>query len=399
MVAVVGCGRVDDGLSNLNATCDPIYIGFSGSSTKASSNDIDSMEGDSDGFVVYGLQAGSSEWSEHLDGNRYIYDSIQQSWGWLGSDIPWWPEPFSTMNFYAYYPSLAAGFSLSATAPNSIVAEIVVQESILNQTDFLASHSGDVTLKPLTGMQPMSFKHITSKVSFSVLQQQDVLTVIRQLGIENIIGQGSYDYINQQWSELSSSNLASYDDYVGSSGVFAKYGVEDQVDPIRIDGHYLMLIPQSAGDKEGHAPTWDGSITLDQDGDLLPEGAYISIRYRTNDATEDIVGYAFRQDARSDTEWDERSYYYGVYKSGGSYTGPLYVKAGFKISPDQLNWQEGIGYDYILPLTQSGGIYLSEYYYDVDGTNTKIPVCGNPKIGDSVYAADISGAVTVSGWK
>ncbi|MFR9502941.1 MAG: fimbrillin family protein [Rikenellaceae bacterium] len=400
LIVVMGCsrGEGDDTLSAIS-TYDSSAINFISQATKAVSNGVDVMEGDESGFVVYGVEADDFSWYDYLDGNRYIYNSVAQRWEWESEEDPSWPVSFSRMNFYAYYPASATGFTLTSSAPVTLVGEVVVESSVLNQTDYLASSSGDVVTKPLTGVQPLNFAHIMSKVSFSVLQDEGILTVIRQLGLENIISEGSYDYINLRWNNLSNSTLTSFDDYVGSSGPFAKYGVEDQIDPIRIDGHYLMLIPQMGGAGEGQTPIWDGSITVDNSGDLVPNGAYISIRYRTNSDTEDIIGYAFRRDSSNETEWDTENYFYNVYKKdGGSYTGPLYIKAGFKLSEDQLNWVAGTEYDYTLQLDKTGGIYLSEYYYDVDGKNTKIKVRGMPQVGDPVFATDVSVVVTVDGW-
>lgn len=399
LIIATSCSKTNDTTSG--NTYDSNSINFATQTTKATDNDLDAMEGDADGFVVYGVELNDTSWYEELDGNRYIYDSTTQLWGWASTEAPSWPVPFYQMNFYAYYPASAAGFTLTAVAPSTIIGEIVVEPSILNQTDYLASASGDVMTKPLSGMQPLNFAHITSKISFSVLQIKDVLTVIRQLGIENIINQGSYDYINSTWNRLSNTNIGSFDNYVGSSGPFAKYGVENQVDPIRIDDHYLMLIPQAGGQEDDQTPLWDGSITLDDSGELVPDGAYISIRYRTsiNNDSEDLIGYAFRETSPNDSEWRDGSYYHTVYKKdGGSYNGPLYVKAGFKLSADLLNWVAGTEYNYTLLLNQSGGIYLSEYYYDVDGTNTKIRVDGSPSVGDPVYTSDISAGITVDGW-
>ncbi len=375
------------------------YINFVAHTTRAISSDVTTLEGDADGFVVYGAVKGEDGWHDNLDGNNYIYNEESKVWGWKSDEAPTWPVPFYQINFYAYHPASAAGFTPSNAAPSSIVGDIVAQPSILDQTDYLASRSGDVVLKPTGGMQPLDFFHIMSKISFSVMQDEGILTVIRQLGIENVISSGSYDYVNSQWNELSHTTIGSFSDYVGSAGPFAKFGVTDQVDPIRIDGHHLMLIPQTSGSEDNQTPIWDGSVTIDDSGDLVPQGAYVSARYRTNSAAADLIGYAFRETCPNDTEWAEGSYFHSVYKKvGGSYNGPLYVKVGFKFTAEQLNWQSGREYDYTLPLHKTGGVYLSEYYYDVGGTNTKIKVTGSPDLGDPVTDSDISLEVTVKEW-
>lgn len=399
-VLVVGsCSKQDDGdFVELMGEYEVGVINFSTQATKATSSDIDTMESDVNGFVVYGLEAGGTDWYDNIDGNRYVYDSYEQVWEWSSSKNPAWPEPFNQMNFYAFYPESALGFELVSSAPSYLSGDIVVQSSILDQTDYLAASSGDIVSKPLTGVQPLNFVHIMAKISFSVLQDEGVLTVIRQLGIENIINEGTYDYLSSQWYGLSNKNLGSFDDYVGSAGPFAKYGVLNQIDPIRIDGHELMLIPQSGGDGDSQAPLWDGSVVVDDSGEFVPDGAYISIRYRMETDDEDIIGYAFRRDSSNETEWDEDDYFYDVYKSNGSYTGPLFVKAGFVLSAEQLNWSAGSEYDYNLQLNKTGGVYLSEFYYDVGGRNTKIRVDGNPAVGDFVSSADMILMVTVNDW-
>lgn len=400
LIAVTSCAKMgDDPSVGSVATYDPKTINFTTQITKATSNSVDSLNMDRNGIIVYGVEVNDSDWYENLDGNRYVYNSDTLMWEWQSSDAPSWSDTFDQMNFYAHYPASALGFSPSVTAPSSIIGDIVVEPSITDQTDFLASSSGDIVTKPITGIIYLSFTHIMSKISFSVLQEDGVLTIIRQLGIENVINEGSYDYINSEWLSLDNTKIGSFDDYVGSDGPFAKDGVQDQADPIRTDDHYLMLIPQSAGDKEGQTPIWDGSITVNDSGELIPKGAYISIRYRINDSTSDLIGYAIRESSPNETEWNETSYHYPAYKrDGGTYTGPLYVKAAFKFTSEQLNWVAGTEYNYTIQLNQSGGIYLSEYYHDVDGTNTKIRVNGSPKVGDPVYATDINAGITVEGW-
>lgn len=400
LIVVVSCSEGD---GDTFVTSTDIYdcdnINFTTQTTKALSSDILTMQSDTNGFVVYGVEINSSGWYDLLDGNRYIYDNTMQVWEWESSEAPSWSVPFTQMNFYAYYPQTASGFTLASSIPSSTLAEIVVEKSILNQTDYLAAYSGDIVEKPYFGVLSLDFDHITSKIDFSVLQDEGILTVIRQLGIENIIDRGSYDYINSTWTALSNTNIGSFDDYVGSDGPFAKYGVEDKIDPIRSDGHSFMLIPQSGGTEEGQTPLWDGSVTIGDSGDLEPEGAYLKIRYRTNSTTEDIVGYAYRMTSSNDSEWDESSDLYSAYKkSGGTYQGPLYIHAGFKLEAQQLDWVAGMEYDYNLQLNRSGGIHLSKYYYDVDGNNTKIRIDGAPNIGDLVFATDASIGVTVDGW-
>ncbi|MFR9603364.1 MAG: fimbrillin family protein [Rikenellaceae bacterium] len=400
LIYVVGCSKVDNNTFEESiGTCDCDAINFVAQTTKATTNELDSMKSDANGFVVYGVEINSSSWYDYLDGNKYIYNSTSETWEWEDDKTPSWPLPFNQMNFYALYPDSAEGFTISTTPTSSIVGDIVVQQSILDQTDYLAAASGDVMTKPSTGVLPLQFTHIMSKISFSVLQDEGILTIIRQLGIENIISEGSYDYMTSTWYNLSNSNLTSFDDYVGSSGPFAKYGVADQVDPIRIDGHDLMLIPQKGGDEDGQTPVWDGSITDDNSGDFAPSGAYISIRYRTsvNDDSEDLVGYAFRENTTTETEWTN-GYYHSTYRNGGRYNGPLYIKAAFRLTPELLDWEAGSEYDYTLQLNQIGGIYLSEYYYDVDGTNTKIRVKGRPCVGDPVISTNISADISVVGW-
>lgn len=194
LIAVVSCSKENDNNSTGSINkYDSNSINFVTQATKAISNNIDTMQADANGFVVYGLQAGVDFWHENLDGNNYIYDSIALQWAWATTETPSWPEPFNQMNFYAFYPESAEGFILTAIDGSSITGDIVVEPSILDQTDYLASCSGDVASKPSGGMQSLNFEHIMSKISFSITQDDSVLTVIRQLGMENIISEGSYD--------------------------------------------------------------------------------------------------------------------------------------------------------------------------------------------------------------
>ncbi len=395
--AILGCSKAYEG--SCEGAYDSNAINFMAQATRALSSDLATLEGDEDGFTVYGLMAESSEWYDGLDGNSYAYDSTSQLWGWLSDEAPSWPVPFSAMNFYAYHPTSADGLEIWVSAPSTITSEIEVQPSILDQIDYLAAASGDIVSKPLTGILPLNFEHIMSKISFSMVQTEGVLTVIRQLGIENIIDKGSYDYVGEQWMELSNANLGSFDDYVGGEWIFAKYGVEDKVDPLRADEHCLMLIPQKGGTSQSQTPVWDGSITLDEDDELEPEGAYISIRYRTESDSEDLIGYAFRESCENDSQWPRRSYYYSVYnKDSGSYNGPLFVKAAFMLTPSQLEWSAGSEYDYTLYMNETGGRHLSEYYYDVDGTNTRIRISGSPELGDTIIPSELCTYISVEEW-
>lgn len=398
LFALCACSKLAENTSQDSTTEHDNYaINFTALTSKAISYDIDTLQKDANGFVVYGLQDNSEEWYYFLSGSKYIYNLTSQTWSWEQNNTPYWPESFSYMNFYALYPASAPRLTILDANTSALTAEIEVESSILDQSDYLAANTGVITTRPSSGATNLTFTHIMSRISFSVLQNQGVLTVIRQLGVENVISKGTYDYINSQWQNLSSENIASFSDYVGSSGPFAKYGVADQVDPIRIDNHYLMLIPQKA---DVQTSLWDGTVTADENGEATPQGAYISIRYRTSEEndTVDVVGYAHRTDCASETQWDANSHFYPIYKIGGSYTGPLYVKASFIFSSENLDWSPGVGYNYTLPLDKNGGILLSEYYHDVDGNNTKIRVDSSPNVGDEVYSTDINIGISVELW-
>lgn len=410
---LVSCSQDELAPAQPNTADNPNVISFVSATTRATVNNLDAMKSNTTGFTVYATGADATgTWYTGVDGTNN-YKATGGIWDWAtNTSRPQWPTATETgkwpMKFYAYFPDDAglAGFTPSITEASVIKAEIAVEQTIAGQTDFLAAKA-EVSSKPTTGFLPLNFKHIMSKVGFKITQETTTETTIAQLGFEQIGRTRTYNYIDGNWEGTKPTANGSFQDYItytlpmtGKPGTGAAQAVRPDG-----DNHFFMFVPQTGGSTvASQIPVWDGTGTA-ADGEITPNGAYIQMLYRTNESTgtpkKDILGFAQRSSHDVETEWDETANQteYDKYKKGGSYTDGLYLKVGFKLTSDTFNWEAGKGYTYNLLLNQAGGIYLSKYYYDKDGQNTKIPVVGgNVDPGDPVFGEDIMFTVTETEW-
>ena len=302
------------------------------------------------------------------------------------------------MKFYAFFPATNTGFTPANTtgADMTLTGELEIQEAIDAQVDFLAAKS-EVTSKPISGSFAMKFNHITSKVNFGIVTGVDVTATVNTVSINNLINKGTYNFLNSTWAHAAVKGnyvyLKSGSDYSNTPS-----SVEGTISQIFNQGEHLMLIPQKA------TAVWNGVATEDgATGEATAiTDAYIGMNYRLLTTTaDDVVGYATRLNCETETMWEiADTEDYAKYKVGGTYTDPLYVKVGFKFA-GPINWTAGKGYMFNIQLgtvAGSGGIYLSKYYYDKDGKNTKIAVDGSPAVGDPVSDGKIHFDVEVGDW-
>lgn len=382
------CGLVLASCSKTELTGDgpvmptnPDQIHFGSTTTRASINTITNLHG---GFKVYAVENGNtSAWYPNIDGtNDYKYETVGATWIWtkIGENIPMWPTTAGSypMNFYAYYPSTApTGFAPSATAPSALTADITIQATPADQTDFLAAKNLTES-KPGTGNLAMEFKHITSKVNFSIVTGLNVTASVSNVSINNLKNSGTYDYMaaTTPWSGITGTGSYSY--FKNATPIVNATTTEGFVTPIVAASsvnHHLMLIPQAA------TAAWDGTTTgltgIDgTDAGVVVDGAYIEMNYHIQTTGGNNVGFTSRVDCNIEsthtTEFDK-------YKIGGTYGNrALYIRVGFPMG-GPLTWTMGKGYMYNINLgtaTATGGKYLSKYYYDDEGNNTMILING-----------------------
>ncbi len=411
------CGLVIASCSDSDAdpgsgTDDVSKINFISNTTRASINDLTDLQHPTDGgFHVYAANNSSTDWHQSIASEEYKYVSGQ--WVWANT-TPTWPigGEHYPMTFYAHHPKTATGFTPTGTPPtavasvasSSLTAAVAIQGTAAAQVDFLGATNSTST-KPPTGKLSVVFDHITSKINFGIITGMDVTAYVNEVDINALVETGTYDYGSKTWDLNAAVAGADYNyfDEVDASDDFTNAATTLNLkSPIYTAGHenHFMLIPQNA------TPVWDGTATEDADGNAEVVGAYIGMIYRIETAVpldENAVGYKLRSECAMDTEWPSGGTEHTAYNSAtGTYDGPLYVKVGFPLGTAPVTWTKGKGYVYNMKLgttDATGGLYLSKYYYDENGNNTKILVDGTPDITDPVASGDIHFDVTVDPWE
>ena len=407
-----GCSKTDvnksDPSKDLNA------ISFTATTTRAAINDLTALQdGTTGGFHVYGSNnAIANAWHANVSGAEYKYNA--PTWEWASTPAVWPTDPTHyPMSFYGHHPKTASGFTPTATPPSvaagssSLKGAITIQGTGTNQIDFLGA-TNTTSTKPPTGKLAMVFNHITSKINFGIITGTGVTAYVNKVDINALVNSGTYDYGTATWNLGTSGTAANYDYFSGAGSTAADFSntlttlnLKSPIYGTAAHSNHLMLMPQNA------TPIWGGTITgVDADGNAEGvTGAYIGMLYRLETAIPsdvDAVGYKVRGNCTTDTDWvagPENDMYNS---STGTYVGPLYVKVGFPIGTTPLTWEKGKGYAYNMKLgttDATGGLYLSKYYYDEDGNNTKIPVKGNPNITDPVAGGNIHFDVDVDAWE
>ncbi len=387
-----------DGFNSQN----PDAIKFSAATSRASISNLATLEGDSDGFTVYGISQGASAWYTNIDGNNnYRYSS--GSWGWAGTAAKW---PTSAadypMVFYAVYPQSSSGvMTVTATDPatSPLTGTVTIPSAASLQRDILAAKA-TATAKPAGGILPLTFKHILSKVNFGIIAGDGFTVNIQKASVVNAKMTGTYDFVAEGWS--TPTGPRTFDYFKNTSANFTTTGTssEDTAVPFYTGNHgyHLMLMPQTTS-------AWDKTISG------LTYGAYIEVIYRIKNASGDYIGY---EDANNFLSDHSESYtdgsntwgsplYTGIATGNNPYgSNPLYVRVGF---PLEITWVPGKGYTYNICLGTAGstnGYYVDETYYDKDGTDTGIQILGPDdkpvKPGDPIMDGTINFLVKVTEW-
>ena len=386
-------------------------INFLTSTSRASINDLTALQHPTNGgFHVYAANNSTTGWHQNIGGMEYKY--VSGAWVWANT-TPTWPigGEHYPMKFYAHHPKTAAGFTPTATATtaaaanSSVTGAIAIQATAGTQIDFLGT-TNTTTTKPPTGKLTIVFDHITSKINFGIITGLDVTAFVNEVNINALVDAGTYNYGDKTWdlgTTLADADYVYFDES-GSANDFSNTATTLELkSPIYSVGHsnHLMLMPQNA------TQVWDGTATEDADGNATGVvGAYIGMNYRAETATpldENAVGYKLRSNCPENTEWAAGSAGNTAYNStNGTYDGPLYVKVGFPMGTAPITWNKGKGYTYNMKIgttDATGGLYLSKYYYDEAGNNTKILIDETPDITDPVASGDIHFSVSVDEWE
>ena len=363
----------------------------------------DSLTRDVHGFRVYADTSNTGSW--YSDGvnkingdNSHVFASGK--WGFEQPVL--WPFPFPTMmRFYAYYPdtinsNVIIWVDTARTGGPFVQLNITIPADKAFQEDVLATR-GTATSKPATGTLPLSFKHILTKVNFSVSTWDDGGRVtdanqkvfVMAVGFCNLKRSGLYHIHSESWASLD--NVRDTFDYFNRFTPLTTGTYRDSmfVDTVRAPfyssaagvNQHLMLLPQSV-------TTWDfnsGAAPLDTI-------AHVRMLYRMEASGKaDSIGYATAHTHPSHPQ------YGGTLTTG--YAGPLYVLVGYGY--DGTNWVPGRGYNYEIPIPGSGGgVLLDDCYYDNQARRRPdFPLQGGLRMYSHVLGNDnIKLAPTMTDW-
>ena len=374
-------------------------INFSANTTRAIINSLDQVKG---GFKVFATEKDNASW--YINGGIYENNG---SWDWQNGPHKWPIDKNNyPMNFYAFYPQTAAGFIPATTTVGTVTANITIENDPEKQTDYLAANYINVTTKPASGKLNLMFKHITSKVNFSVIAGTGANVFVQQLHMQNVGKTGTYNYVSeltgeQAWSSsLTDGTLDKYKYFptvaVPGTNVISPFkpatADETTKNPVyggSVTNRHLMLRPQTA------TATWAGNKTdpAAVSGEIKPTKAYIESVYRI-EANGDVnaVGY---KDAAKHPDFSKLTPEKQTALTGK----PLFIKVGFPLGAS-LTWEQGKGYMYSLKLgtaDATGGIIIDDNYYDEKGNRTDLTI-KDKEPGDPVNDGNIHFNVDVTEW-
>ena len=377
---------------NVNVTkSDAISLAPStAATTRASISDINSLKDPAgNGFVVYATSGNAASWFTKIDGhNNHVWNDTESKWGFKSSVH--WPDEANAypMNFFAFYPQLPNTVikTLGDIYPN-ISLNVVIPSDKKDQLDLLAGKKSTAN-KPASGTLTMTFKHILSKVNFSVsVDNTDYEAYVLALSLKNLHTTNTYDVKNAAWDPTTNGRESF--EYYNHFTVNASGYTEKKFDKIaktlffdKASNEHLMLLPQS--------PTvWNTDskdATVDEPKD---DEAFVQLLYRSTYLTDkDFIGFEVA---------DNHGGYATSQLKNDNYHGPLYVKVGYSLN---LDWEEGKGYQYNIPLPgQTGGRLLDDHLYDDKGNRTDLKVPGG-KVPETILGDndEIRLDPTVTNW-
>lgn len=380
MVAT-SCAK-DEASSNVESDSD--LIGFYTSTTRSSVVDLPALGASASGFVVYAASGiAPAAWFTGIDGTNN-YKKTGANWGWAGT-APSWPTATTgyPMNFYAYFASSYTGLTLTAPTPSAMTGTYVIQPEV-TQVDFLATKSSALS-KPASGMLPLTFQHILSKINFGVIPGYGATVFVQSVGVNNVGNQRSYDFLAGNWTAAQPAAFTAKYSYKNTAtpataltGVDATEVAVQSVVPTYSN---LMLMPQTA-------TTWT-PVT-----GVAAANAYMGVIYRLTTASDpNAVGYTV---ANSHPNYNALTPAEKTALNGK----PLFVKVGYPFAPSTMTWDKGKGYTYNICLgtaNASNGYIADNFYYDENGLPTTLTIIGKDK-GDPISNGKINFIVNVGDW-
>ena len=359
-------------------TADAISLNPNTAVTRASISNLTTLRDDNNGFAVYADNGTSpSTWHTNIAGsNNHFHDGskwnfkTQVAWPTAASEYP--------MTFLAFHPAQNQSngiiTNVTSTHPN-VNLNVTVKPLASDQRDLLAGKN-TAESKPSSGTLSMGFKHILSKVFFTVSNQfkgsanttqdvyvlaigfknlhtTDVYNVRTGLWTTNTTGQNDYNYYNKFESQADAYTPVMFNS--ADKGKFYANTAE-------MDASYMMLLPQNPD-------RWDTYAGGDPESVQPPltNDAYVRMLYRVEEkaapANDDFIGY---KSAVTHPNYD------GSQAQADNYTGALYVMVGYSYDPA---WLQGNGYQYDIPVPGStGGRLINKNYFDDKGNETDLPV-------------------------
>lgn len=323
----------------------PDAVGFDVSTgkTRASVADVSVLEASS-GFGVYATKKSVAE--VYIDNKTYVFEG--GAWKWDGQTIKW-PDNDADypMSFYAYYPKG------SVTLDSEVKAEVEIAATPKDQVDLLSAVRTGVVVRPSSSKVTMDFKHMLSKIGFSVKTGAGVTVDVQSIAVRNVGNKGKFDYANQTWTVAPSVFASSYDFMKAPLSVDNIFtGVTTDKAVIGSDG-YFMLMPQ---DLSVSGRAWDKTAAN------LGTQSYIEVVYRIFETGtgDNVVGYTDAVKHPSNTS--------------SSVTGALFVKVAY---PLPTNWEPGKAFTYTIHLgtsNGSGGNLIAGNFVDENGNDSGLPV-------------------------
>jgi len=343
------------------------HIGFSSHTalTRVAITTLPVMQSDPAGFSVYAVSGNRSGWyaddvGNRIDGSNH-YKFSSGKWN-FNNAVKWPTDPADyPMNFYAHYPAAPTGLGAVSYGQDAITATYTIQPAG-SQTDLLAA-AISTAVRPASGILPLVFNHVLSRINFGVIAGEGVIPYIQAIQIDSVQSVRTYDFKSKSWMDNASVNT--FFDYFGhSDGVTSltpfspliRDGSTSNAIYSGVHSNHLMLMPQTS-------PSWST-----QSGNLT--GGHIAVIYRmtTGNSTN---GAGNQREVGFASASDHPNY-------AGGYTGPLFVKAGFPLPTAAENnfiWEPGRSYTYNIGLgtfNSCNGYILDEYYYDETGVRTNL---------------------------
>ena len=383
VVAIVIASCTQNEMEEINVTTsDAITLSPNTAITRASIATVNTLQASTKGFVVYATGGTApTNWLTDIDGtNNHVYKGGK----WVFESTVPWPSEASKypMDFYALYPGGTTNQALqriNADEVDKLSIDVTIPAEVADQVDLLATKNR-ANSKPFSSNLGLAFKHILTKVDFSVSNvdttglsaSADQHVFVMAVGFKNLYTTNSYDMISETWNTINTGAAQGDYNYFNAFDVLQDpetYTEKEFVSANEakfystpdIDAAHMMLMPQTANfwpvapDQQVNTPTDDQ--------------AYIKVFYRVtkdvpgNPGYEDLIGY---QTAESHLNYETSEL-----KDRG-YKGSLYVLVGFKYN---TTWVNGKGYIYDIPLPgKTGGRLLDKYYYDNQGRKTDLEV-------------------------